>query len=87
MGTITINLPARPKGELIELLGIGVFENGEAHEVEGVDDMLVGLPLDGDEDASQGGADSSDVGEDVPPDDEDDLTEDEDQPTEEDTDA
>lgn len=43
---VSINLKYRPKGDPIEIIGLGLFPNGGVYEVDGLgDDIIVGAPL------------------------------------------
>ena len=45
---VSINLPYRPEGDPIELVGIGLFPNGGVYEVDiDGEDIIVGEPLSG----------------------------------------
>lgn len=44
MGKLTMNLPNRPKGDAIEVPGLGLFFNGDVYEIDGPD-IVFGEPL------------------------------------------
>lgn len=47
MSRVTINHRSRPKGDPIEVVGLGLFENGYIYEVDGLDeDRVFGTPDD-----------------------------------------
>lgn len=41
MAKLTLNNPARPRGELIEVPPLGLLENGKTYNVPGLDEDLV----------------------------------------------
>lgn len=41
MPKLTINLPNRPKDDLVEIVGLGVFKNGHTYDVDNIEKDIV----------------------------------------------